>query len=485
MWLNGMAGTGKSAISSTFAKKMDEEGLLGASFFVDRQITERRDPYRIVHSLAYDLAVRDHARLRALWSSLCADPAIKDMKLPDQVKKLIQKPLDANCSQPLVILIDGLDECMPPNGARLMSTLAACLSDLPIRLFIASRGDLDIVEAFSDMDPTEIRLQEQPSHEVSMDVRRYWEHSLDSLRVNRRPVKWRSLISLKLLVDLTGPLFIYATTILRIVEKARGNPVQKLQELLTKSHSGIGFTDAVAELPKRNALEELYYQILRGAVDDDGVVSPTYARQLHKILEVVIFARVPLTPAALSDLLSIDTDVLQFYLGALSSVLFVPDNTDAHKVIRPVHQSFPDYVLHQGWHIHRELNIDPAISAAHITELCLRQCNDHLHFDMCDIRDPSLFNNQISNLKARVSRYISEALRYSCEFWAVHYLKHTRAAGSHCLLPLGLEQFCTKHLLHWVEVLSLIKGLDTVQMVLPELIVVLDVGGAVMLQFRL
>jgi hypothetical protein len=476
-----MAGTGKSAISSTFAKKMKEEGLLGASFFVDRQVADRRDPHRIVQSIAYDLAVRDHTRLRALWSSICTDPTIKDMQLRDQVKKLIQQPLSVECSQSLVILIDGLDECTPSDGARLLSTLAVCLSKLPIRLFVASRGDLDIVEAFGSMSPTEIRLQERPSHEVSKDVRRYWEHSLDSLCVKRRPAEWRSIVSLDLLDDLTGPLFIYATTIMRIIEKARSNPIQNLQELLAKAHPGIGPTNAVAELPRRNVLEELYYQILREAVDDDGVMSAAYARQLHKILEVVIFARVPLTPAALSDLLSIDEDELRFYLGTLSSVLFVPNDTDAHGVISPLHQSFPDFVLLQGQQIHRELTLDATIAAAHISELCLRQCNNHLHLDMCNIQDPSLFNDEIPNLKARVSICIPEALRYSCRFWAGHCLDLMRAAGSHCPLPLGLEEFCTTHLLHWVEVLSLIEGLDTVRRVLPKLIAVMDVGGAVML----
>jgi adenylylsulfate kinase-like enzyme len=66
LWLNGMAGTGKSAISTTFSRNMDDEGLLGATFFIDRQVADRADPRRIVQSLAYDLAERDTNRLRAL-----------------------------------------------------------------------------------------------------------------------------------------------------------------------------------------------------------------------------------------------------------------------------------------------------------------------------------------------------------------------------------------------------------------------------------
>jgi hypothetical protein len=463
---------------------MDDEGRLGASFFVDRQIAHRRDHNRIVHSLAYDIAVRDHARLRALWSSLCTDPTIIDMPLQDQVKKLIQNPLDVECSQPLVIVIDGLDECTPEGGVQLLSTLATCLSNLPIRLFIASRGDLDIVDAFSDMYPTEICLQEQPSHEIYKDVRRYWEHSLDGLRVSRRPVKWRSLVSLDLLVELTGPLFIYATTILRIIKSTKKNPVTKLNELLGQSQLGAGSTNTFETLPSHSVLDGLYSHILIEAIKDDNHVSFECASQLHKILELVIFARDPLTLGALSSLLPMDAYELRNYLVTLSSVLFLPDDTDTSRFIRPLHQSFPDFILQRGGHIHPELTLDPTTAAGHINELCLRQCNDHLHLDMCDIHDPSLFNDEIPNWEALVSNCIPEALRYSCKFWPVHCLEHIRAAGSHCPLPSGLEEFCTTHLLHWVEVLSLIKGLHTVRRVLPELIAVMDVGSTVMLYVR-
>jgi hypothetical protein len=479
LWLNGMAGTGKSAISSTFAENMDQDGLLGASFFVDRQVAERRDPYRIVQSIAHDLAVQDHGRLRALWSSLCMDPTIKDMQLRDQIKKLIQKPLDVDCSQSLIILIDGLDECTPSDGARLLATLAACLSDFPIKLFVASRADPDIVKTFRHVNHTEIRLQDRPLDEVSHDVQRYWEDSLDRLCDESHAVDWRrSMVSLDHLVALTGPLFIYAATIVRTLQITRRNPIKKLRELLDQSRSSSGSAISLAAPLKRSALENLYFSILQEAIrDEDGDTSSEYAHQLHDILEVVIFARDPLTPKGLSDLLFIDEDELHTYLNTLSSVLVVPQDVDAtHEAIRPVHQSFPDFVLQRGGQIHQELILDPTIAAAHITELCLRQCNNHLHFDMCDIQDPSQFNDEIPNLKARVSICIPEALRYSCKLWAVHCLEYIRAAGYQCPLPVGLGEFCTKHLLHWVEVLSLIKGLDTVRRVLPELIAMMNVS---------
>jgi hypothetical protein len=482
MWLNGMAGIGKSAIARTFAQRMEDEGLLGATFFVDRQVADRRDPHRIVQSFAYDLAVHDHSRLRALWSSLCSDPTITDKPLQDQVKKLIKEPLNGPSSQALVMLIDGLDECTPSDGARLLSTLVTCLSDFPIKLFISSRGDQGIVEAFREIHHAEIRLQDRQVDEVSRDVRRYWEDSLDKLRVRSRPVDWRPLVSLDLLVELTGPLFIYATTVLRIIQNTRSSPIKKLNELLEKSRSGSGSAIVFVGTSTRTVLEELYFHILTEAVKDDDGVNAEYAHQLHDILEVVICAQDPLTPEALSDLLRIDADELHNYLVTLTSVLFVPDDTDAEGVIRPLHQSFFDFVLQQSVLIHPELAIDSIIAAAHITELCLWQCNDLLHLDICDIQDPSLLNHEVPDLIARLEKHVSKALRYACKFWMFHWLKHIRVAGSTFQVPMGLDDFCDKHLFHWIEVLSLIEGLDVVWRVMPELLRVVNVSLTILLR---
>jgi hypothetical protein len=400
------------------------------------------------------------------FGPLCSDPTIVDKPLQDQVKKLIMEPLNAQCSQSLVILIDGLDECTPSDGARLLSTLVTYLSNFPIKLLISSRRDQDIVEVFRDVEHADVCLQDRHADEVSADVQRYWEDSLDKLRVRRRPVNWRSLISLDLLVKLTGPLFIYATTVLRIIQNTRGSPVKKLNELLEKSSSGSGSAIAFTG----TFLEDLYFYILTEAVKDNNGVSAEYARQLHDILEVVIFARDPLTPKALSDLLRIDADELHNYLVTLSSVLFVPDDIDANGVIHPLHQSFFDFVLQQAGHIHPELAIDSMFAAAHIAELCLRQCNELLHPNICNIEDVSSFNNEVPNLVARLDTHIPEALRYACKFWAFHCLEHIRAAGSGCQVPVGLDIFCDKHWFHWFEVLSLIKGLDAVGRVMPELL---------------
>jgi hypothetical protein len=418
LWLNGMAGTGKSAISTTFAQNMDDEGLLGATFFIDRQVADRTDPHRIIQSLAYDLAERDSGRLRALWSALRAKPTIKEMPLREQVQALIMSPLAAIYSETLVIVIDGLDECAPSNGIRLLSTLVDCLASIRIKLFVSSRGDEDITSRFSFISHKPILLQEQPLEEVEKDVRLYWEHSLDGLCPPRGDADWRHSVSLDRLADLTGHLFIYAATILKIVQNFRHNRVEELTKLLRTSNSS-------SETDKRSVLNDLYLGILSRAVSDyDGTVNPRSVHHLRDILEVVIFARYPLTSRALAQLLNMETDVLTGYFASLASVLVIPDANGADGVIRPLHQSFPDFVCQYSGQVHHGLSIDAVTANAHLTEYCMSRLNKELHFDMCEIRDPSLFNDEVEDLEDRLRTHVPLALRYSSEFWPVHCMDY-------------------------------------------------------------
>jgi hypothetical protein len=473
LWLNGMAGTGKSAISTTFAQNMDDEGLLGATFFIDRQVADRTDPHRIVQSLAYDLAERDTGRLRALWSTLRAKPTIKEIPLREQVQALIKRPLDATCSETLVIVIDGLDECSPSDGIQLLSTLVACLAGFPIKLLVSSRRDQDIAGRFEIVPHTQILLQEQPVEELKEDVRLYWEHSLDELCPPRGDADWRHSVSLDRLADLTGHLFIYAATILKIVQNFRHNRVEELTKLLETSNNSI-------ETDKRSVLNDLYLGILsRAASDYDGTVNPRSVHHLRNILEVVIFARHPLTSRALVQLLNIETDVLNGYLASLVSVLVIPDANHADGVIRPLHQSFPDFVCQHSGQVHHDLAINATTANVHLTKHCLARLNKELHFDMCDIRDPSLFNHEVEDLEDRLREHVSLALRYSCEFWPVHCLSCVSSVDLQSQVLLGLLEFCRNHLLHWIELLSLIDGLHIISRDISKLLSAFEVTLAI------
>jgi hypothetical protein len=474
LWLEGMAGTGKTAIASTCARNLENEGIEVATFFIDRQRAERRDPHRIVQTLAYDLAKHSSDRLQALWTFLRDNPTFESMSYQDQVRHLIKKPLDVACPETLVIMIDGLDECAAPERTSLLIALVTSLSHHPIKLLVTSRNEVDITDALRVLSHTPVSLQEVG---VFADVQLYWEHNLDQLCRKKRLPDWRSMVSIEQLVQLTGYLFVYATTILQIICNTITSPIKKLRELLEISRAGSGHAIAFVGPINHGPLERLYIHILSEALEDDeGNMIAEHAHHLHDILELVIFSQAPITPQALSDLLDMDIDVLDAYLARLSSVLVVPDANSPDKPVRPLHQSFPDFVRQQGDVVHPALTMHVHLAHKNVVERCLRQLNKLLHLNICDIQDPSLLNDEVLDLESRLKQYVTAALRYSCRFWVVHCLEHIRAAGWQAQVPHDLDEFCAAHLLHWIEVLSLTGDLYAIQRAMPELVSVAHVS---------
>jgi hypothetical protein len=473
LWLSGMAGTGKTAIASTFASSMADEAILGATFFIDRQQAERRDLSRIVQTLAYDLGKHSHAQLQAMWAVLRDDPTFERLPFEKQIRLLIKEPLNIVRPETLVIVIDGLDECNVSDRASLIEALVKALAHHPIKLFVSSRNEVDIANMFRVVAHHSIKLQEI---EASDDVRLYWERKLDQLCDRSRLPDWRSMVSLKRLVELTGQLFIYAATILETIVDIRTSPIKKLQELLGISGPRSVPPTALDDVVDHNPLEKLYMHTITEAVKDNrGNMRTEYVLRLHDILEVVIFAREPLTPQALSDLLDMDMDELDRYLSPLCSVLEVPDASDPVGVVRALHQSFPDFVRQKVGLVHPKLTIHAMVAEKHLAERCMSQLNKLLHMNVCHLDDPSLFNDEILDLETLLRQYVTAALRYSCRFWITHWLEHIHEAGAQAQVPDGLDVFCAEHLLHWIEALSLTKCLPAVQQAMSELVLELVV----------
>jgi hypothetical protein len=84
---------------------------------------------------------------------------------------------------------------------------------------------------------------------------------------------------------------------------------------------------------------------------------------------------------------------------------------------------------------------------------CLDILNTKLKFDICNIGNPSLLNKEIEDLPERVDECISEGLRYSCRSFAHHISK---LSGLDAILGSALNEFASKHLLHWIESMSLL-----------------------------
>ena len=71
LWVYGLAGTGKSTLSTTIAQMMRSRYRLGAFYFFSRD-TPQRTPETLIRTLAYQLAIFD-ARFGATISQVVAN----------------------------------------------------------------------------------------------------------------------------------------------------------------------------------------------------------------------------------------------------------------------------------------------------------------------------------------------------------------------------------------------------------------------------
>ena len=164
--LTGEAGSGKSTIASEFARRLDGDHRLGASFFFTEK-TEESSMRLFASSVAYQLAqsqpaLRPHIAAVARQS----DGANEDQHFAHDGAVLLERSLRAVTSQfhaPVILVIDSIGDASSASASQVLQCLIATVrqSQVPIRVFLTSRSG-DVVE--------KIILSEYPSdvHRVSM-----------------------------------------------------------------------------------------------------------------------------------------------------------------------------------------------------------------------------------------------------------------------------------------------------------------------------
>src|ERR1700733_10938560 len=147
-WLNGPAGSGKSAVSQTVAELCDAHHRLAASFFFLRGAGDRSRIARLIPTLAYQLSIYIPATKPFIQLILHTDPLIVRQALRYQFQKLVIEPTlavtDTNpTTKFMVIIVDALDEC---DDKDLMAEFIEIIADayranrrLPFRVFFTSR----------------------------------------------------------------------------------------------------------------------------------------------------------------------------------------------------------------------------------------------------------------------------------------------------------------------------------------------------------
>jgi hypothetical protein len=471
-WLAGLAGTGKSTIMKTFCQRVDnDDRFLLASFFASRNSAERRDPYAILHTFAYELATTSGLICPHVLSSLRAPRDVMQERMHEQVEQLLTGPIHKAqlLGRTIVFVIDALDECHKSAGVEggpLIELLAQSLQHQSVKLIVASRQEDSLTNMFRSLGPVSLRLHEIGLAIVEADVRRILNEGFTDIRRKRflslGTGEWPSQFQLDKLVHLTGPFFIYAATVLKFVGAPRFLPEQQLCQVLERG-SAISPDSSQPFLQ----IDKLYMNVLQSAtVDDESNASRTNAtlcRRVGNLLRTLVLLEEPVSIRTLAHLMGVSSNVQEVDndVRALRSVLLISPASGSERVSETVstfHPSFRDFLVDPQRCSDEDFLVKPATHQHELFYHCLQVLNKSLCYDICGIRELGLANADIHNLLERLALSVSEPLRYACRFWPVHMVSSSSLTEP---VSTALLEFCTKHLFHWVEVLSLCDDLSS------------------------
>ena len=455
-WLNGLAGTGKSTITQTFAEISFADGNLGASFFCSRGSENRSNLQAIFPTLAFQLAYRYPLFREQLLRVLRANPSVGRESLCSQVEKIVVGPLKITHIRTLII-IDALDECKDEEPASaILSVLSRYVDEIPqVKFFITGRPEPRIRSGFrlKSLRPiTEVlRLHDVDRYSVDGDIKLFFKTQLAEIAEARSNCEsmedWPSSSDIDILCKKAAGLFIYASTVIKFIASKHHAPTKRLALIISLPQS----TTHEGKL----GIDLLYTQILEQVFCDADSDEQELYSCFRSVVGALSLVFNPLQVGALSILLGMSD--ISITLRSLHSVLLLPSNEA--DPIQIFHKSFPDFLTDMARCKDQRFFVNPSVHHQEILLSCLNLMEERLERNICHLDDYVILSD-VKDISACWKEYIGDALEYACCFWAKHLVEIPSNGYDIEKVHKAIDGFFTKNLLFWIEVLSLTKNLD-------------------------
>ncbi|KAK7056133.1 hypothetical protein R3P38DRAFT_2850503 [Favolaschia claudopus] len=303
-------GTGKSAIAQSFCEQLH--------LFFKRGHPSREDCTKLWPTIAYQLALVSPSFKAALGMELTADPALK----------LI--------IEPLIIVIDGLDECEDESQQQeLLRGIARSLPVQPLlRIFISSRPEAHIkdvlcqqLDVYGSFDDVSVYLMDE--------FKRISETHAAMAGISS---PWPSDQQIQYILNQSSGHFIYAATVIRFVADQDFDPTKRL-EIVTQIQPPPQDDENPSPFA---ALDELYHHIL---------TMVPHRSQLSRVLAVIVAGLTDrLNVEDIGQLLGLKATEVLLTLRRLHSLIKIEDNHVANRrhgadfYILVYHASFLDFL---------------------------------------------------------------------------------------------------------------------------------------------
>ncbi|KAK0214479.1 hypothetical protein IW262DRAFT_1406353 [Armillaria fumosa] len=346
MWCKGLAGTGKSSLMGTLHDLLTANigGRNRLAAFVRYDHMQYSNASKLITSIAYALGMFDERIGMAISKVIQMSRTVVTMSdLSAQFRLLLRKPLESVPGLidegPLVIIVDGLDECDVSDD--MLAVLAEGFGPklFFIRLILSSRPVHHIATRFEGRDHIYPLHLDTSSESVNHDIQFYLEQQFAPICDSTFQKKCKELDAVNKLAARASGLFIWAATVAKFVCGWPG--ISRLEAVLATDipHDATG------------ALTALYHTALNTLVSqiDSQGTNADIKKCVCDVLGAVLVTQTP--PGMTEDIL--DNIVLlgkgsppsHHIVSMLGSVLS-PETKDSP--IQCIHKSLDDFLQNQS-----------------------------------------------------------------------------------------------------------------------------------------
>jgi hypothetical protein len=452
-WLSGLAGTGKSTIARTVARKYFDQKDLGASFFFSRGGGDVGHARKFVASIALQLASSIPGIEQYICEAVTEHKVIASQSLRDQWQRLIIRPLSklkSSNSSPssYVLIVDALDECDNENDIRTILQLlteARMLETVRLRVFLTSRPEIPMRHGFYHIP--EAKHEDFVLHNIAPDIVNhdisiFVEYNLEVIRQERSlEAGWPGIEGIRTLVQNASGLFIWAATACRFIHEGK-----KRQAIKNRLSSVLQSNSSITEPEKH--LNEIYITVLGHSIPpkSSDEEKEEFFSKLRNILGSIVVLLSPLSTHCLSTLLRISREDVDETLEDLHAILDIPKDQ-----IRPLHlhhPSFRDFLLNKDRCTDSNFWVDEKQAHQTLADSCIWLMSNSLWQDVCGQQAPGTLVTDVKS--SRIKHGLPPDVQYACLYW----IQHLQKSGAQLQDNDQVHQFLQEHLLHWFEALG-------------------------------
>ena len=375
-WLNGLAGTGKSTIARTVARRLDNRSSLGASFFFARGGGDVGHAGRFATSIAFQLASNVPATRQHILDVAKEFPHISNLSLRDQWRHLVLKPLSASAvnidTTSIVLIIDALDECDGDDDVgKIIELLAEArdLNRLRLRIFLTSRPGVPIRHGFGRMSNALLRryvLHHISPDIVDADIELFLtQHLMVIGQQQYLPADWPGPGMIAKMTKRASGLFIWAATACKFIGQGRRFAERRLESIMRYDSGG--------PVGPETHLDSIYLTVLRDSVSPDYTTEEKeeHYKTLRLVLGTLAVLERPLSMRALGGLLDIGKEYggIESIVQDLHAILDIPEHKN--RTPRLHHPSLRDFLLDHSRCTDAEFFIDEAHAHGALASRCI------------------------------------------------------------------------------------------------------------------